>query len=58
MRTLFCCLLIAAHLAGCGYKGPLFLPDTKAKARKPATIVLPEPAPDRPVPSESAPPPK
>jgi predicted small lipoprotein YifL len=58
MRAVFSLLLVAAHLAGCGYKGPLFLPETKAKAGKPATVVMPEPAPQRPVPSEAAPPPK
>ena len=52
------CLLIAATLAGCGYKGPLYLPESKAPAMKPVTVVSPEPAPDRPLPAEATPPPK
>ena len=47
-------------LGGCGYKAPLYLP--KPKAERPRgtapAIVQPEPAPERPVPSEAAPPPK
>lgn len=50
--------LALACVAGCGYKGPLYLPDAKTKDGKPATVILPEPAPDRPIPSESAPAPK
>lgn len=51
-------LLCLAHLGACGYKGPLYLPESKAEARKPPAIVHPEPAPDRPVPAAAAPAPK
>ena len=51
-------LLSLAWLAACGYKGPLYLPESKAAAGKPPAIVHPEPAPDRPVPAETAPAPK
>ena len=53
-------LLGLAYLGACGYKGPLYLPGSKADARKPPTIVHPEPAPDRPMltPAEAAPAPK
>jgi predicted small lipoprotein YifL len=50
--------LLAAGLAGCGYKAPLYIPKPAADGRKPATVVAPEPAPDRPVPAQSAPHPK
>ena len=50
--------LAAALLAGCGYKAPLYLPASKPEGSTTPAIVLPEPAPDRPVPSEAAPPPK
>ena len=58
MRFLILIALIAAFFAGCGYKGPLYVPGAKAEAKKPAAVVTPEPAPARPVPAESAPPPK
>jgi predicted small lipoprotein YifL len=51
-------LLLAAGLAGCGYKAPLYIPKPAADGRKPATVVAPEPFPDRPVPAQSAPHPK
>ena len=65
-------LLSLACLAACGYKGPLYLPQSKAEAAKPQAavnpaqtavnptpaIVHPGPAPDRPVPAEAAPAPK
>jgi predicted small lipoprotein YifL len=35
-------LIIAALLAGCGHKGPLYLPSQKPAAAKPATV---QPAP-------------
>lgn len=31
MRTLLCSLALAAFLAACGYKGPLYLPKPKAE---------------------------
>lgn len=54
-------LLIACALGACGYKAPLYLPKPGAQAAgKPATVITPapDPAPDRPVPGQSAPPPK
>ena len=53
-------LLSLAWLAACGYKGPLYLPESKAAAGKPPAIVHPEPAPERPMltPAEAAPAPK
>ena len=51
-------LVVAIQLAGCGYKAPLYIPKPKPEGRKPGAVVLPEPAPGRPVPSESAPDPK
>jgi len=37
VRAILTLLLAAALLAGCGYKGPLYLPKTKPEAQKPAT---------------------
>jgi predicted small lipoprotein YifL len=53
-------LLGLAYLGACGYKGALYLPESKTGPRKPPTIVHPEPAPDRPMstPAEAAPAPK
>ena len=53
----FLVVLTIFSLSACGYKSALFLPETKAaKGKKPAAaIVTPEPAPDRPVPSEAVP---
>ena len=51
-------LLAALALGACGYKGPLYLPKPTAESAKPPVVVAPEPAPDRPVPAQSAPPPK
>jgi predicted small lipoprotein YifL len=58
IRALLLAALAVALLAGCGYKAPLYLPTPKAEGPKAPAIVLPEPAPDRPVPSDAAPPPK
>ena len=44
-------------ITACGYKGPLYLPESKPDARKPGTA-LPDPVPERPLPSEAAPAPK
>ncbi|HYH42321.1 MAG TPA: hypothetical protein VD867_10080 [Burkholderiales bacterium] len=56
MRVLLVVLTMFS-LSACGYKAALFLPQAKAeKGKKPAAaIVTPEPAPDRPVPSEAVP---
>ena len=58
MRVLLV-LLTVFSLASCGYKAALFLPKPKADKVKPsAVIITPEPAPDRPVPSEAVPAPR
>ena len=36
MRAAICLLVLAALLAGCGYKGPLYLPKPKPGAQTPA----------------------
>ncbi len=51
-------LLTVTALGACGYKGALFLPDSKPRAGKPRAVITPDPAPDRPLPAESAPSPK
>jgi predicted small lipoprotein YifL len=58
LRAPLLLLLIAACLAGCGYKGPLFMPKAQAQAKKPGPLVTPEPPYERPVPSDAAPLPK
>ena len=45
----------AACLAGCGNKGPLYLPESKPQASTPPLVT---PAPTRPQPSEAVPPPQ
>jgi predicted small lipoprotein YifL len=56
MRELPLLVLMAAVLAGCGYKAPLYLPQTKPEtAQKRGEPALPDPVPDRPVPAEAAP---
>jgi len=47
-------LLTLTSLSACGYKSGLYLPEAKAKAGKPAAVITPERAPDRPLPSEAA----
>jgi len=37
MRALLLLIAVAALSAGCGYKGPLYLPKPKPEAQKPAT---------------------
>jgi predicted small lipoprotein YifL len=44
MRALLPLIILASLLAGCGYKGPLYLPKDKPGAQKP-----PAPAPAPPV---------
>jgi predicted small lipoprotein YifL len=41
MRDTLILIFVAALVAGCGYKGPLYLPKPKPEAQKPA----PKPAP-------------
>jgi predicted small lipoprotein YifL len=53
MRALAFLLLLA--LAACGYKAPLYLPEPVPGKRP---VLTPEPAPDRPQPAESLPPPQ
>ena len=36
MRAVICLIVLAASVAGCGYKGPLYLPKDKPGAQKPA----------------------
>ena len=43
MRTLLSLMALAVLLAGCGHKGPLYLPKSKPEAQKPA--LKPAPAP-------------
>jgi predicted small lipoprotein YifL len=43
MRALISLIALAALLAACGYKGPLYLPKPKPEAQKPA----PPPAPQQ-----------
>jgi predicted small lipoprotein YifL len=57
MRALLV-LLTAALVAGCGTKGPLYLPKPVPAAQKPGPLITPAPTPERPTPSEAAPPPK
>lgn len=44
MRPLLSLMILAMLFAGCGYKGPLYLPKPKPEAQKPA----PKPAPEQP----------
>ena len=61
MRVLLL-LMTLCPLAACGYKASLYLPDAKTKqsrqGKPEAVIITPEPAPDRPVPSEAVPAPR
>lgn len=43
MRAVVSMLAIAAMLAACGYKGPLYMPKPKPEARQPA----PDPKPQQ-----------
>ena len=56
MRFAFILLVALTCASACGYKGPLYLP--QPQSAKPATVVLPEPPPERPLPAEAVPPPK
>lgn len=58
MRSASLLLLAIACLAGCGYKGPLYLPTAKPTANAPGTLVTPEPPPERPAPADTIPAPK
>ena len=51
-------LVFGVFLGGCGFKGPLYLPEGKTETRPPGPASTPSPAPERPVPAEAAPPPK
>ena len=65
MPTKYAAIALAIAAAGCGYKGPLYLPPETTEAR-PVRIPVPPPDPrvpeglpsQRPVPSEAVPPPK
>jgi len=41
MRAAISLILLAVLLAGCGYKGPLYLPKPKPEAQKPAPKPVP-----------------
>jgi predicted small lipoprotein YifL len=41
MRALLPLIVIASMLAGCGYKGPLYLPKPKVEAKKAASPPAP-----------------
>jgi predicted small lipoprotein YifL len=47
MRALLTLIVLASMLAGCGYKGPLYLPKPKAEAKKPASPPAPPPQPQK-----------
>ena len=47
MRALLPLIVLVAMLAGCGYKGPLYLPKPKADAKKPAAPPAPQPQPQK-----------
>ena len=51
-------LALVTAVAGCGYKGSLYLPSSKPGAAKPSPVLMPPSEPDRAVPSDAAPPPK
>lgn len=51
-------LLAIAALSACGYKAGLYMPDSKPQTGRPRGVITPDPAPDRPLPAESAPQPK
>lgn len=59
MRHCMLSIMLSAALAGCGLKGPLYLPPPAAAVRTPAP---PPPSPvtpqERPVPPQSVPPPQ
>jgi predicted small lipoprotein YifL len=44
MRTAILLAVLAVLLAGCGYRGPLYLPKSKPEAQKPAPKPPAEPA--------------
>jgi len=44
MRAAILLLVLAAISAGCGHKGPLYLPKAKPEAQKPAPKPAAEPA--------------
>jgi predicted small lipoprotein YifL len=55
MRDSLILFLAAALLAGCGYKGPLYLPESKTgskpETQKPAAKPAPQPEEKKPDPS-------
>jgi predicted small lipoprotein YifL len=44
MRAAICLLACSLLFAGCGYRGPLYLPKSKPEAQKPAPKPPAEPA--------------
>ncbi|MES2561639.1 MAG: lipoprotein [Pseudomonadota bacterium] len=61
MRIPTLILILVFTFAGCGQKGPLYLPTNKPSAQKPSApqpsaVITPDP--ERPTPSQAVPPPK
>jgi predicted small lipoprotein YifL len=48
MRAAISLILLAVLLAGCGYKGPLYLPTPKPEAQKPASKPAPAQVENKP----------
>lgn len=55
MRLLPVLLVSAVFLAGCGAKGPLYLPKPKAEKPKRGPVTVPEAAPEAAPGTEAAP---
>jgi predicted small lipoprotein YifL len=53
MRALLPLIIAVLLLAGCGYKGPLYLPKPKPEAQKPAPPPVPVPQQDEKKPDPS-----
>ena len=48
MRDTLIPILVVALLAGCGYKGPLYIPKPKPEAQKPASKPAPTQVENKP----------
>ncbi|MGE5523303.1 MAG: LPS translocon maturation chaperone LptM [Rhodospirillaceae bacterium] len=57
MRAYVLLSILMLACAGCGYRGPLYLPQSKPEAKAPPAPTPPAP-PERPTPSEALPAPK
>ena len=58
MKSPVLLLLTLTSFGACGYKGGLYMPDSKPPAGKSRAVITPDAAPDRPVPAEAVPTPK